>query len=68
MADYTAIYEAGESIVNYLKSVLTPEPIAKSEHIGLCEPQSPGDFQLTVWIYNIQQVRDKGTETGFYPD
>lgn len=68
MADYTAIYEAGESIVNYLKSAMTPEPIAKREHIGLCEPQSPGDHQLTVWIYNIQQVRDKGTETGFYPD
>lgn len=68
MADYTAIYEAGESIVNYLKSVMTPEPIAKKEHIGLCEPQSPGDFQLTVWIYNIRQVRDTGTGTGFHPD
>ena len=68
MADYTAIYEAGESIVNYLKSVMTPEPIAKKEHIGLCEPQSPGDFQLTVWIYNIRQVKDTGTGTGFHPD
>ncbi|MCH5199986.1 MAG: DUF4255 domain-containing protein [Oscillospiraceae bacterium] len=68
MADYTAIYEAGESVVNYLKSVMTPEPIAKKEHIGLCEPQSPGDFQLTVWIYNIQQVRDTGTGTGFHLD
>lgn len=68
MADYTAIYEAGESIVNMLRNIMVPEPIAKKEHIGLCEPQSPEDFQLTVWIYNIEMVKDTGTRTGFQPD
>lgn len=68
MADYTAIYEVGESIVNMLRNRMVPEPIAKKEHIGLCEPQSPEDFQLTVWIYNIEMVKDTGTRTGFQAD
>ena len=68
MADYTAIYEVGESIVNMLRSCMVPEPIAKKEHIGLCEPQSPEDFQLTVWIYNIEMIKDTGARTGFSPD
>ena len=54
MTEYTAIYEAGESLAALLRSELTPEPVAKKEHIGLCEPQSPEDFQLTIWIYNIE--------------
>ena len=68
MTDYTAIYEVGESIVELLRSEMVPEPIAKKEHIGICEPQSPEDFQLTVWIYNIEMVKDTGARTGFRPD
>ena len=68
MTEYTAIYEAGESLAALLRSELTPEPVAKKEHIGLCEPQSPEDFQLTIWIYNIETVKDSGTRTGFQPD
>ena len=26
------------------------------------------DFQLTIWIYNIETVKDSGTRTGFQPD
>ena len=68
MSDYTAIYEVGESIANLLRSEMVPEPIAKKEHIGICEPQSPEDFQLTVWVYNIEVIKDSGTRTGFHPD
>lgn len=68
MTDYTGIYEVGESIVNLLRNEMTPEPIAVKEHIGLCEPQSPEDFRLTVWIYNIEMIKDTGARTGFQPD
>lgn len=68
MSDYTAIFEVGESIVNMLRDRMVPEPIAKKEHIGLCEPQTPEDFQLTVWIYNIEMVKDTGARAGFQPD
>lgn len=68
MTDYTAIYEAGESLAELLRSRLTPEPVAKRENIGLCEPQSPEDFQLTIWIYNVEAIKDTGMRTGFQPD
>lgn len=68
MSEYTAIYEAGESLVDLLRKKMTPEPIAKAEHIGLCEPQEPEDYQLTVWLYGIEECKDTGTRTGYVPD
>lgn len=68
MPDYTAIFEAGESLAELLRGEMFPEPIAKKEQIGLCEPQSPGDFRLTVWIYNIEEQKDGGPFTGYIPD
>lgn len=68
MSEYTAIFEAGESIVQLLRNKMVPEPISKKEYIGMCEPQTPEDYQLTVWIYNIDMVRDTGARTGFVPD
>lgn len=68
MTEYTAIYEAGESLAELLRSELTPEPVVKRENIGLCEPQSPEDFQLTIWIYNVEMIKDSGIRTGYQPD
>lgn len=68
MTDYTSIYEAGESLVELLRGKMTPEPITKKEQIGLCEPQSPEDFQLTVWIYNIEEQKDNSSGQGYLPD
>lgn len=68
MSDYTAIYDAGESLTELLRGEMFPEPIGKKEQIGLCEPQSPGDFRLTVWIYNIEEQKDSGSLTGYMPD
>lgn len=68
MTEYTVIYEAGESLAELLRSGLTPEPVVKRENIGLCEPQSPEDFQLTIWIYNVEMIKDTGVRTGFQPD
>ena len=68
MTDYTAIFEAGDSLVELFRGEMAPEPIAKAEQIGLCEPQNPEDFQLTVWIYNIEEVKDTGIRAGYIPD
>ncbi len=68
MTDYTAIFEAAESIAELLRSEMSPEPVAKKEHIGVCEPQSPEDYQLTVWIYNIEEQKDSGPMTGYVSD
>lgn len=68
MTDYTAIYEAGEAVAELLRSEMCPEPVAKKEQIGVCEPQSPEDYQITVWIYNIEEQKDNGTLTGYVQD
>lgn len=68
MTDYTAIYEAAESLSALFRREMTPEPIAKPEQIGLCEPQDPEDYQLTVWVYNIEENKDTGMRTGYMPD
>lgn len=68
MTDYTAIYEAGESISEMLRGEMSPEPIAVKEQIGICEPQAPEDFQLTIWIYNIEEQKDTGLRAGYIID
>lgn len=55
MPAYTAIAEAGMAIVELLRSQMTPEPISKPELIGLCLPYEPEDYQLTVYLYHIEQ-------------
>ncbi len=68
MGDYNAIYEAGQSLVELLKKEMTPLPVNSPESIGLCTPQEPEDFQLTVWIYNIEEHNDSGLNAGFAVD
>jgi len=67
MGSSNAIAEAGLSVVNAFKKLMTPEPIASPESIGLCMPQEPEDFQLTVWIYNFEEQKG-GASIGFRPD
>lgn len=68
MGDSNTIYEAGQSLVEVLKRGMTPQPIASQELIGLCSPHEPEDFQLTVWIYNIETANENGINQGFSPD
>lgn len=68
MTDYTAIYEVGEGIAELLRQEMCPEPVTKREQIGVCEPQSPEDYQITVWIYNIEELKENGPLTGYSPD
>lgn len=68
MTDYTAIYEIGEAVAELLRQEMCPEPVAKREQIGVCEPQNPEDCQITVWIYNIEELKDNSPLTGYIPD
>ena len=52
---YTAISDVGDSIIKLLREHLVPEPIDKKENIGLCSPAEKGDFQLTLYLYNIEE-------------
>ncbi len=55
MAEYTALYEAAQAVVELLRQEMTPEPISKPELIGLCAPYEPEDFQLTVYLYAMEE-------------
>lgn len=68
MGDYNAISEAGQSLVELLKQEMTPLPISSPEAIGFCTPQEPEDFQLTVWIYNVEEHNDSGLNAGYITD
>jgi len=51
------------AIVELLRSQMTPEPISKPELIGLCSPYEPEDYQLTVYLYHIEQSAE--TRAGY---
>ncbi|WP_432666849.1 DUF4255 domain-containing protein [Wukongibacter baidiensis] len=52
-----------------LQENLIPEPIDKKENIGLCSPAEKGDFQLTLYLYNIEESGEfRQTEMIKLPD
>ncbi len=55
MADYTAIYETGNAIVEILRDAMTPEPVSKREMIAMCSPYEPDNNQLTVHLYHVEK-------------
>lgn len=66
MADYTALVEAGNSLVDYLRSQLTPEPISKGELISLCSPHESENNQLTVYLFHTEEDSQAG-QGGYVP-
>ena len=65
MADYTALVEAGNGLVELLRDNLTPEPIANREVIALCSPHEPENNQLTVYLYQVEEDT-QGVQSGYY--
>lgn len=64
MADYTAIYEAGNALVELFRRNMTPEPINKPELIGLASPYEPEDLQLTVHLVHAEDA-SSGAASGY---
>lgn len=54
MGGYTAISDAGKTIVDFLRAKCVP-PIEKPELIGLCAPDDTGNFILGVCLYDIEE-------------
>lgn len=55
MAKYTIISDVGQAITNILRDKLIPEPIDKSEKIGICEPKDRGDYIVGIHPYDIKE-------------
>lgn len=58
MANYSAIAEAGASMIEVLRDNLCPEPIISPDMIGLCSPAETDDLQLGLHLYSIKQNRE----------
>lgn len=65
MADYTALVEAGSSLVEMLRDNLTPEPISNRELISLCSPHESENNQLTLYLYQVEEDT-QGAQSGYY--
>lgn len=65
MADYTAIVEAGNAVVDLLRDNLTPEPLGNRELIALCSPHESENNQLTLYLYHIEEENQNQT-SGYY--
>ena len=61
LADYTAIVEAGNAVVDLLRDNLTPEPLGNRELIALCSPHESENNQLTLYLYHIEEENQNMT-------
>lgn len=67
MADYTALVEAGDGLVELLREHLTPELISKRELISLCSPHESENNQLTVYLFHIEEDQQSAPGGGYLP-
>lgn len=65
MADYTAVVEAGNALVELLRDNLTPEPLGNRELIALCSPHESENNQLTLYLYHLEEESQNMT-SGYY--
>jgi hypothetical protein len=65
MADYSAIVEAGNSLVEILRDNLSPEPVGNRELISLCCPHESENNQLTVYLFHVEEDM-QNTQAGYY--
>ena len=65
MADYTALVEAGNALVELLRDNLTPEPVDNRETISLCSPHESENNQLTLYLYHVEEEA-RNLSAGYY--
>ena len=55
MGKHTIITEVSSYLVEVLKEELVPTFIKSKDLIGLCSPEAKGDYQVGVYLYDIQR-------------
>lgn len=58
MANYTAVSEVGNALVQLLRSNMVPEDILNPESIGLCSPEDKGDIMLGLYLYDVRECEE----------
>lgn len=69
MAKYTIISDVGKGLLALLRDKLVPDPVDKSESIGICDPKDRGDYIVGIHPYDIREdTSGKNTEAVTLPD
>lgn len=55
MAKYTVISDIGKGILGLLRDKLVPEPVDRSEKIGICDPKERGGYIVGIHPYDIKE-------------
>ena len=69
MAKYTIISDIGKGLIALLRDKLVPEPVDKSESIGICDPKERGGYIVGIHPYDIKEdTSGRATENTTLPD
>ena len=69
MAKYTIISDIGKGIIALLRDKLVPDPVDKSESIGICDPKERGGYIVGIHPYDIKEdTSGRGIENNTLPD
>ena len=69
MAKYTIISDIGKGIISLLRDKLVPDPVDKSESIGICDPKERGGYIVGIHPYDIKEdTSGKALENNTLPD
>ncbi|MGF7031719.1 hypothetical protein J2T17_002633 [Paenibacillus mucilaginosus] len=64
IGSYEAIADTGRTLLKLLRDRLTPYPVPHPELIGLSGPAERGDFNLTLFLYQIRENPEYRLQTG----
>lgn len=59
MAKYTIISDIGKGLLAMLRDQLVPDPVDKSESIGICEPKNRGGYVVGIHPYDVKEYRNE---------
>lgn len=55
---HTAIAEAGNALVDLLRTYMVPEVVMNPDHIGLCSPSDKGDLVVGIYLYDVRECEE----------
>ncbi|WP_337914027.1 DUF4255 domain-containing protein [Cohnella zeiphila] len=58
MGGYTAIADAGASLLKLLRENMTPDPIPRPDLIGIASPADKGDLALSLYLCAVRENGD----------
>lgn len=62
METYEVLADVSRTIISILREKMVPEPIAKPDLIGLCAPSDSGNILLGLYLYNIEEKKNLGSQ------